>query len=101
MILKTYYHLPARQAPITSPTVQPDYMMRRHRDKEQNPQEQPRVSEEEENVVADGTSSTDKRGNFVSQTEVGMDHEASQVAARHFELAMFRQHQGATAKSKD
>ena len=23
MILKTFYHLPARQAPITSPTVQP------------------------------------------------------------------------------
>ena len=28
-----------------------------------------------------------------------MDHEASQVAARHFELAMFRQQQGTTAKS--
>ena len=30
-----------------------------------------------------------------------MNLEASQVAARHFELAMFRQHQGATAKITD
>ena len=47
MILKTYYHLPARPAPITSPTVQPDDMMGRHRDGEQNPQERPRASGEE------------------------------------------------------
>ena len=30
-----------------------------------------------------------------------MDLETSQVAARHFELAIFRQQQGATAKSTD
>ena len=30
-----------------------------------------------------------------------MDHIASQVAARHFELVMFRQQQGATANSTD
>ena len=52
-------------------------------------------------MVADDTSSTDKEGDFVSQTEVGMDHEASQVAARHFELAMFGQQPGTTAKSTD
>ena len=34
MILKTYYHLPARQAPVTSPAVQPDDMRGRHRDGE-------------------------------------------------------------------
>ena len=72
---------------IPSPAVQPDDMRGRHRDGEHNPQERPRASHEEK-VVADGTSSTDKGGDFVSQTEVGMDHEASQVAARHFELAM-------------
>ena len=97
MILKTDYYLPARQAPMTSPAVQPDDMIGRHRNGENNPLEQPQVSEEEKNMVADGTSSTDKGGDFVSQTEIGMDHEASQVAARHFELAMFWQHQGTTA----
>ena len=30
-----------------------------------------------------------------------MDHEVSQVAARHFELAVFKQHQGTIAKSTD
>ena len=54
MILKTHYHLPACPGPTISPTVQPDDMMRRHRNGEQNPQERPRDSEEEENVVADG-----------------------------------------------
>ena len=93
-MFKTYYHLPARQVPIPSPAVQPDDMMGRHRDGEHNPLERPRASHEEEKVVADGTSSTDKGGYCVSQTEVRMNHEASQVAARHFELAMFRQHQG-------
>ena len=100
MILETFYHLPARQAPITSPTVQPDDMMWRHRDGEHNPLERPQALEEKENVVADGTSSTDKGGYFVSKTEVGMDHEASHVAAHHFKLAMIRQ-QGTTAKSTD
>ena len=40
-------------------------------------------------------------GDSISGTEVGMDHESSQVTARHFELAFFRQHQGTTAKSTD
>ena len=66
MILKTYIHLPARQALITSPAVQPDDMMGRHRDGEHNPLERPRASEEEENVVVDGISSTDNGGDFVS-----------------------------------
>ena len=98
MILKTCYHPLARQALITSPTVQPDDTMGRHQDGEHNPQERPRASEEEEEVVADDLSSTDKGGEYISQTEVGMDHEPSQVAARHFELTMFWQ-QGATPKS--
>ena len=76
-------------------------MIGRHRDGEHKPLEQPQVSEEEGNVVADGTSNTDKGGDFFSQTEVGMDHEASQVAARHFELAMFRQQQETIAKTTD
>ena len=101
MIFKTYYHLPAGQALITSLAVQSDDMMGRHRDGEHKPLEQPQVSNDEEKVVADSTSSTDKGGDFISQTEVGMDHEASQVAARHFELAIFRQNQGTTAKSTD
>ena len=101
MILKTYYHLPARQVPATSPAEQPDDMVARHRAGEHNPLKQPQVSAEEEKVIPDVTSSTDNGGDFVSQTEVGMDHEASQVAARHFELAMFWQHQGTTAKSTD
>ena len=75
-------------------------MMGRHRDGEHNPLERPQVSEDEENVVTYGTSSTDQGGDFVFQIEVGMDHEASQVATRHFELAIFRQ-QGTTAKSTD
>ena len=100
MILKTYYHPLARQALITSPPVQPDDTMGRHQDGEHNPQERPRASEEEEKVVADSLSSTDKGGECIFQTEVGMDHEPSQVAARHFELTMFRQ-QGATPKSTD
>ena len=37
MILKTYYYLPAHQAPVPSPAVQPDDMMGRHRDGEYNP----------------------------------------------------------------
>ena len=60
MILKTYYHLPARQVPIPSPAVQPDDMMGRHRDGGHSPLERPRASHEEEEVIADGTSSTDK-----------------------------------------
>ena len=100
MILKTYYNFPARQALVISPTVQPDDMMWRHQDGEHSPLEQTQVSEEEENVFADGALSTNKAGEFISQTEVEMDHETSQVAARHFELGVFRQ-QGTTAKSTD
>ena len=101
MILKTYYHPPARPAPITSPTVQSDDKMGRHRDGEHNPLERPRASEEEKKVVADGTSSTHRGGDFVFRTEVGTDKETSQIAARHFKMAMFRQRQGTTAMSTD
>ena len=114
-ILKTYYHLPAHQAPVypqqheipscpqkeelkTSPAVQPDDM-ERHRDGEHHPLERPHVLKDEEKVVTDGTWSTDQGGDLLFQIEVGMDHEASQVAAREFELAMFRQQQGTTATS--
>ena len=101
MILKTYYHILARKAFVTSSAVQPNVMVGRHRDGAHNPLEQLQLFEEEEKVVADGTSGTDQGGDFVSQTEIGMDHEASQVAACHFELAMLRQQQGTTAKSTD
>ena len=109
-------HLPAHQAPVhpqqqeipscpqeeqlkTSLAVQPDGMMERHRDGEHNPLERLQVSEDQAKVVADGTSSTDQGGDFVFQIEVGMDHEPSQVTARHFELTMFRQQQETTKKS--
>ena len=85
----------------TSLKVQPDDMTGKHRDGDHNPLERLQVSEKEEKVVVDGTSSTDQGGDFVFQTEVGMDLETSQVAARHFELAMFRQQQGTTAKSSE
>ena len=39
MIIKTYYHILVHQAPVTSPAVQPDDMMGRHRDGEQYPLE--------------------------------------------------------------
>ena len=64
MILKTYYHRPAYQAPVTSPAVQPDDMMGRHRDGEHSPLERPQASQEEEKLVAKGTSSTDRGGRF-------------------------------------
>ena len=119
MILKTYYLLPARKAPVylqqqheislcsqeekleTSLGVQPGDMMGKHRDGEHNPLERPQVSEKEKNVVADGISHAGQGIFFVFQTEVGMDLETLQVAARHYflKLAMFRQQQGTTAKS--
>ena len=99
MTIKTYYHPPARPAPKTSTTVQPDDVMGGHRDGENSPQERPRASEEKENVVVDGTSTTDEGGGFISQTEVETDNEPSQLADRHFELAIFRQQ--TTAKSTD
>ena len=101
MTLKTYYHFSARQALVTSPAVQPDDMMWRHRDGEHNPLEKTQFSEEVKKVFADGTSSTDKGGDFVAQIEVEMDHEASQVAAGHFKLGVFRQQQGTTAWGTD
>ena len=76
-------------------------MMGGHRDSGNSPQERPRASEEEEKVVVDGTSSTDEGGDFSPQTEVGTDHEPSQLADRHFELVIFRQQQGTTARSTD
>ena len=99
MILKTRYHLPA---PTTSPrTVQPDDVMGGHRDGENSPQKRPRASEENIEVVVNGTPSTDEGGGFISQTEVEIDHEPSKLADRHFELVIFRQQQGTTAKSTD
>ena len=74
MILKTHYHLPAHQAPVTSPAVQTDDMMGRHRGREHNPLERSQASEAEENVVADGTSNIDQGDDFVFQIDVGMDH---------------------------
>ena len=50
-------------------------------------------------MVVNGTPSRDKGDDFVSETEVGTYHEPSQVTACHFDLATFRQHQGATAMS--
>ena len=117
MILKTYFPLPVRQAPVdpqqqetsscsqeeqseTSFEVQPDDMTGKHWDGEHNPLERPKALEDENKMFANGTSHADQGGDFVFQTEVGMDLETSQVAALHFDLAMFRQ-QGTTAKSTD
>ena len=86
-----YYPPPARPAPKTSKTVQPDDTMGGQWDGENSPQERPRASEEEEKVVANGTPSTDEEGDFISQTEVGIDNEPSQLADRHFELVIFQQ----------
>ena len=98
MILKTRYNLPP---PTTSPrTVQPDDVMRGHRDREYSPQERPRASEEKEEVVVNGTPSTDEGGNFISQIVVETDHEPTQLADRHSELVKLRQ-QRTTAKSTD
>ena len=99
MILKTRYHIPA---PTTSPrTVQPSDVMKGNRDGENNPQERPRVSEEKEEVVANGTPSTDEGRVFISQTKVETDNEPLQLADRYFELVIFRQQKGTTAKSTD
>ena len=64
MILKTRYGLPA---PTTSPRrVQPDDVTRRHRDGQNSPQERPRAPEEKEEVVVNGSPSTDEGGDFIS-----------------------------------
>ena len=97
MILKTRYNLPP---PTTSPrTVHSDDVMRGHRDGKNSSQERPRVSEEKEEVVVNGTPSTDEGGNFISQAKVEIDHEPSKLADRPF--VIFRQQQGTTAKSTD
>ena len=99
MILKTYNYLPVHQAPVhpqqqeipscsqeeqleTSLEVQPEDMTDKHQDGEHNPLE----------MVADGTSSTDQGGDFVFQTEVGINLETPRVTARHFALPI-DQHQ--------
>ena len=98
MILKTRYHLPA---PTTSPrTVQPDYVMRGHRDGDNSPQKRPRASEENEEVVVNGIPSTDEGGDFISQTKVDTNHEPSKLADRQ-ELVIFRQQKRTPAKSTD
>ena len=97
MILKTRYDLPL---PTTPRTVHPDDVMRGHRDGENSPQERPRASEEKEEVVVNGTPSTDEGGDFISQIEVETDQEPTQLADRHSELAILLQ-QGTTAKSTD
>ena len=76
-------------------------MMGRHRDGEHNPLERPQALEEEDEVAADDTSHVDQGKDFVCQTEVRIDLETSQIATRHFELAMFQQHQGTTLRSSD
>ena len=98
MILKIRYNLPAL---TTSPrTVQPDDVMRGHRDGENSPLERPRASEEKEEVVVNGTPCTDRGGDFISQTKVETDNEPLQLADRHFELVIFRQQKGTTRRAQ-
>ena len=102
MILKTDYPPPASPALKTSRTVQSDDTVGVHRDGENSPQDRPRASEEEENMVVDGTSSTDEGGDFISQTEVevGTVNEATLLADRHFELTILRQQGTAQQKAQ-
>ena len=97
MIMKTRYNLPP---PTTPRTVHPDDVMRGHRDGENSPQERPQASEEKEEVVVNGTPSTDEGRDFISQIEVETDQEPTQLADHHSELAILRL-QGTTAKSTD
>ena len=102
MILKTYYPPPAFPAPKTSKTVQPDDVTGGQREGENSPQERPRASEEKrEEMVANGAPSTDEGGDFISQAKVETDDESLQLVDRHFELVIFRQPKGTTAKSID
>ena len=73
----------------TSLEVQPDDMTGKHRDGKHNPRE----------MVVDGTSSTDQRGDSILQTEVGMNLETPQVAARHFALPIDRQQREVTTRN--
>ena len=52
-------------------------------------------------MVVNGTSSTDEGGDFISQPKVETDNEPLRLANRHFELVIFRQQKGTTAKSTD
>ena len=98
IILKNRCNLPP---PTTSPRiVQPDDVMRGHGDGENSTQERPRASEEKEEVVVNGTTSTDEGGDFISQTKVETDHEPSKLADLQ-ELVIFRQQKETTAKSTD
>ena len=82
--------------------VQPDDMTGKHRDGEQNPLARPQVSEDEDEVVADGISHADQRENFVFQVEIEMGLETSQVAVRHFvSLPIDRQQRRTTSRSID
>ena len=99
MILKTRYNHPP---PTTSPRrVQLDDVMRGHLDGENSPQKRPRASEEKEEVVVNGTPSTNEGGDFISQTKVEIDHEPSKLADRHFKAVIFRLQKVTTAKSTD
>ena len=51
-------------------------------------------------MVVNGTPSTDEGGDFISQIKVETDHEPTQLADRHSELAILRQ-RGTTAKSTE
>ena len=75
-------------------------MTRGHRDGENSPQERSRASEENEEVIVNGTPSTDEGGDYISQSEVETDHEPSKLADRQ-ELVIFRQSKATTAKSTD
>ena len=52
-------------------------------------------------MVVNDTPSSDEEGDFISQTKVETDNEPLQLADRHFELVVFRQQKGTTAKSTD
>ena len=80
--------------------MQTDDVMREHWDGKNSPQERPRASEEKEEVVVNGTPSTDEGGDFISQTKVETDHESSKLTDRQ-ELVVFREQKGTTAKSAD
>ena len=77
-------------------------MTGKHRNGEHNTLERPQVSEKEDKVVGDGASYVDQGEKIVFQTEVGMDRETSQAAARRFvRLPIDRQQRGATGGSTD
>ena len=88
MILKTYYPLPVRQAPVylqqqeklscqqeeqleTSLEVHPDDIAGKHRDGEHKPLERPQVSEDEDKVVASDTLHAGQGDNFVFKSRLG------------------------------